>query len=526
MRCDPDGRRLVATGALSAGDAAPSTHPRPAGLQVGVVANLVGRAWPTLLGLFAIPLYIEWLGNEAYGLVGSFVVLQAVSAVLDMGLGATLTRQLARASAGSSTAQESRDLVRSLEFPYWAATALIAAASLVVAAPLATGWLKFETLPAETVRRAAVLMGVTAAAQLPFTLYSAGLLGLGRQILLNSVTVTIATIRIAGTVLVLKYVSTTIEAFFVCQLVASALQTAAGAVALWTSLPQAGRRARFDRGLLASNLRFAAGVAAITVVSIVLTQADKVVLTNILPLGEYAFYSIASQVAGALLMVAMPVFTSAFPRLSAIAARGDGAAESREYHRAGQVVAALALPCAVTLAAFSHDVLFGWTGKADVADNAALPTTLLVVGTAMNALMHVPYALMLAHGWTRLPLAMNSVAIVVLVPLVYWASVNHGLVGAAAVWIALNGAYVTIAVHLLHRRLLRGEKARWYLHDVGLPLVGALAGAALAHVVLPHAVGRPWLLARVAAVGATSLVGAALAASEIRALALGRFRGR
>jgi len=525
MRELSDGREPMGAGAaLTTDPPAPAALPRPAGLQVGVVANLIGRAWPAVLAALVVPLYLKWLGNEAYGLVASFVVLQSICAVLDMGLGATLTRQLARASAKPDAAQEARNLVRSLEVPYWAATALIALLALVVAAPLSSWWLRAESLPDETIRRAAVLMGLTAAAQLPFTLYSSGLLGLGRQVLLNTTTVSIATLRVGATVAVLKYVSPTIEAFFVCQLAAGALQTAAGAAALWASLPKTSAPARFDRELLRSNVRFAAGVAAITVVSIVLTQSDKIVLQHIVPLGTYAYYGIASQVAGVLLMAAMPVFTTAFPRLSSFVASGDAEKESREYHRASQVLAVLVLPAATTLAFFARDLLFGWTGKSDVAESAHLPTTLLVVGTALNALMHVPYALMLAHGWTKLPLMMNSIAIALLVPLVYFLSVQYGIAGAAAVWIALNAAYVTIAVHLLHRRLLRGEKAHWYLHDVGLPLLGALAGAALAHFVLPAASERAFLLARGAAVGVVSLVGAALASSEIRVLLASKLR--
>jgi hypothetical protein len=182
------------------------------------------------------------------------------------------------------------------------------------------------------------------------------------------------------------------------------------------------------------------------------------------------------------------------------------------------------IPAAVALAWFSRDVLFAWTGKADVADDAALATTHLVVGTALNGLMHVPYALMLAHGWTKLPLVMNVVAIVFLVPLVVWSSLRYGVAGAACVWIALNGAYVTISVHALHTRLLRAEKLRWYVRDVGLPLAGAFLGAAAADLVLPAASGRPLLMGRAMLVGAASLAAASLSASEIRAIVLAKLR--
>jgi hypothetical protein len=43
--------------------------------------------------------------------------------------------------------------------------------------------------------------------------------------------------------------------------------------------------------------------------------------------------------------------------------------------------------------------------------------------------------------------------------------------GAAFVWLLLNVGYVAICVPLTHRRILRGQVRRWYLDDVGRPLL-------------------------------------------------------
>ncbi len=48
------------------------------------------------MGFLFVPLYIKFIGIEAYGLIGLFFVMQALFAVMDMGLSATASREIAR----------------------------------------------------------------------------------------------------------------------------------------------------------------------------------------------------------------------------------------------------------------------------------------------------------------------------------------------------------------------------------------------------------------------------------------------
>ncbi|MDE2320337.1 MAG: hypothetical protein KGL31_00215 [candidate division NC10 bacterium] len=44
-----------------------------------IVANTLGKGWSMLMGLVFVPLYIKFLGMEAYGLIGFFATLQIAS---------------------------------------------------------------------------------------------------------------------------------------------------------------------------------------------------------------------------------------------------------------------------------------------------------------------------------------------------------------------------------------------------------------------------------------------------------------
>src|SRR5437867_2348206 len=229
-------------------------------LQRNIVANFVGKGWSVLMGVIFIPLYVKFMGVEAYGLVGFFLALQSVVSLMDAGLSMTLNRELARYSAQPGQAQEMRDVVRTLEIVYWGGAILIGVVVLLLAGPIARYWVKAEALSVNTVQRAVQLMGLILVFQWPFFFYASGLLGLQRQVLHSGLNTIWYTLRYAGAVVVLWLVSPTIVAFFTWQVIVSVVSTVLMATALWRSLPTGRQTPRFHGHLLRTVWRFTAGM--------------------------------------------------------------------------------------------------------------------------------------------------------------------------------------------------------------------------------------------------------------------------
>jgi O-antigen/teichoic acid export membrane protein len=443
-------------------------------LKSNIIANFLGRGWTAIMGLAFVPLYIKFMGIEAYGLVGFSVTIQSLSSLLDMGLSSTLNRELAILSAQEGKQQESRDLVRTLEIIYWGATIVICSVVVAISPWLAESWIQSQQLSVDSVRIAIALMGVVIACQFPSSLYAGGLLGLQRQVLLNSITVTMATLRGIGMILILWLVSPTIQAFFIWQAFVSLLQTLIIAAYLWRSLPKTQSRSRFRQDLWLGIWRFAAGMTGISLVSLILMQTDKIILSKMLTLEDFGYYNLAGTVASGVTIVIAPIFTSVFPRFSELVSQGEEKKLADLYHKSCQLLGVLVLPICVTLSLFAQDILLLWTGNPVIAEKAHLIVTLLTIGTSLNGLMNVPYALQLAYGWTKLALYINIVAIAMLIPSLFWLTSKYGSIGAASVWAILNSSYILIGIRFMHLRLLKGELNRWYCQDILRPLFGAL----------------------------------------------------
>jgi O-antigen/teichoic acid export membrane protein len=452
-------------------------------LKRNVIANYLGQGWAAVMGLAFIPLYIKYLGIEAYGLIGLFALLQAWFSLLDMGMTPTLGREMARFTAGNNSVESIRDLLRSIEVIALGIAICIAGGITLSANWIASSWLIVEALPAKVVAQALVLMGLVTAMRFMESVYHSSIVGLQRQVLLNVVNSSMATLRGLGAVGVLVWVSASIEAFFIWQGLVSIATLIILARITYANLPHAERAGRFNLADLRRVWRFAGGMMGITFLALLLTKVDKILLSKLLSLSEYGSYTLAAVVAGALYKVVTPITQAFYPRLCEMHARNDQAALINTYHKGAQLVSVSAGSAAIVVILFSEQFLRLWTQDPYLAKSSATLLSLLMLGNLLNALMWIPYQTQLAHGWTSLAVRLNIVAVVIIVPAILWATPRFGAEGAAWVWVSLNAGYLFVGIHLMYRRILSKEKWRWYYQDLFRPLIaGTVAAGTLAIV--------------------------------------------
>jgi O-antigen/teichoic acid export membrane protein len=493
------------------------------GTRRNLVANFAGTMWVAALALAFIPIYVRLLGVEAYGLVGFFTSMQAVFTLLDLGFGTTLNRELARLDPGSLHSTESRQLIQTLETIYWAA-ALAIAVLLCLSAPfIADRWIHRQTLSGETVRGALMLMAIAIGFAFPTSFYSGGLLGLQKHVRLNVALAGFGTLRWGGAAVLLT-IRPALIPFFAWQASVSALQT----LTLGTVFNHAAGIVPWRRYFAIRRLgrlkSFAMKLAAVTLLGALLTHADKLIVSRLAPLSVFGAYAIAATIAAGLVLIAMPFFTTVFPRLTQLSAAADESELRRVYHRVSQLLAAFLLPATVVAALFSREVLQAWTRQPEIALRAAPFLTVLAIGFGLHGLAHLPYALQLANGWVSLQMQLNIVAIVVLIPSSIVAVYRIGPIGAALAWVTLNLIYVVPGALIMHTRLLRGEQWTWYLVDLALPLCGALLIAVPARLLLASP-GLPSLAAIAALTFACSILWTPAARSWMREYVLLLRRG-
>ena len=438
-----------------------------------------------------MPADVRILGIEAYGLIGIYTALQAWMAVLDMGMTPTLTRETARSGALGETDNELRDLLTTLELIM---VGMAGAQWILLWASsgwLAAHWLQVGHLPMPVVSQAIAIIGGMLAARWISGLYRGGLMGLQKQIPLNVCTAVFATFRVAGVIPVLTWVSPSVSTFFIFQGSVSLLEVLFLRIWLWKCLPGQGRRGVFSPHAFRRVRGFAGGMTVITLLGTILTQMDKILLSRLLPLAQFGHYALANTVAASLFFMVTPVTGAFLPRLTQLACRSDPKSLSQTYHDGARLMSTLLFSAGISLVVFSDVILSLWLHDRALATVVSPILRLLVIGTIINGVLHMPYHLQVAHGWTRLSVISNGVSVAILVPAILLLVPHYGLTAAAGCWVALNVGQFFIVTPLMHRRFLKNEFWAWVWEDTGKQAFLALGTALTCRILWNHLATGP-----------------------------------
>lgn len=478
------------------------------------------------MGFVFVPQYIKFIGTEAYGLIGLFAVLTSILALFDFGLGSAGARELARNSGNTDigSAIALAEMVRTLEWILWGLSLLFGVLIFLVSPYIVRYWLNVGALGSDVAIRALELMAIGLAASWPSNFYSNCLQGLHKQVSANTLTVVLATTRGVGALLVLALYSSTVEAFFIWNAIMACISTIAMRRLVWLSYGGVPRR--FSAARLRSIRQFAVGMTGISVLSLVLRNADKAILSKLLSLEQFGYYTLAAMVANFLSMILGPLVSALYPRYTQIVATGNGQALSSLFRTSSQLIAVVVVPLGLTLSMFSYEILLAWTGNRTIVQAAYLVLSILALGTTFNSLLNAPYYVLLAHGRTGIAVRLNVVCVTAFVPLVYTMTNAYGLVGAAAAWLILNSAYLLITPTLIARAVLPGELGYWYVKSALFPVVAALTPLVLVRFCLSWGAGQSSVTNVVVIVCAYCLavVFAACAAPDLRTVLLRRLR--
>lgn len=483
-----------------------------------ILASYASQIYVTVLGIGIMPLYLRYMGAEAYGLVSFFTMMLSWFYLLDMGLTPTMAREMSRFRGGATDALSYRRLVRALRTIFLAIAFLGGGILFAFAGAIARDWLKVQQLPLSEVKFAVQMIALGVAVRWMAGLYRGVISGSELLVWLGSYNALIASLRFIGVLPVLLLVGATPKVFFTYQLFVAALELAGLIAKTHWLLPQipTGRHLGWSFNPVRQVLRFSLTIAFTSSVWVLVTQIDKLVLSTLLPLGEYGYFMLAVLVASAVGITTLPIAAVLMPRLARLDARREYLSVIKVYRDATQLACVVGLPVAFMLAAFAERVLFAWTGDPVLARHAAPILQLYALGNGVLVAAAFPYYLQYAKGDMRLHLIGNLVFLVLLVPLLVWATVTYGAVGAGWAWLISNCAYFAAWTPLVHRRFQPGLHRLWLIEDVAPPaFIAAIAGWGLSAISRVPTSRIPGILF-ILFLGTIALALAALASSTCR----------
>lgn len=488
-------------------------------LKRNIAVNYASQLYTTLIGILLVPLYLQYMGSEAYGLVGFFAMLQAWFNLLDLGLTPTIARESARFLGGAMPALAYRRLYRSLSVVFMVIAFTGGVGLFAMSNMVATNWLNLGQLAAADVVAAVQIMALCVALRWMGGLYRGVVSGSERLVWLGGFNALIATLRFVGVLVSMWIWGFTPAVFFWHQLAAAVIEVAwllAKCHALLPASGTTGEAIGWSFKPIQPLLRFSLTIAFTSSVWVLVTQTDKLILSGILPLADYGYFTLAVLVAGGITIVSGPISIALLPRLARLHAEGHAVELRQLYNQAAQLVSVIAGSIAVTLVVCPESLLFAWSGSREVTQATAPILRLYAIGNGLLALGAFPYYLQYARGNLRYHLIGNLVLVVVLIPAIVLAAMHAGGIGAGWVWVCMNAAYLLIWVAYVHGKLEPGLHWGWMRDNVIAILLPTLAAGWLLSLLRDGPQGRVQELVHAAAVAATCLLVATVSSPSLR----------
>jgi O-antigen/teichoic acid export membrane protein len=391
--------------------------------------NLVSLALPLALGVLTVPLYLERLGPDRYGVLSIGWVIIGYFSLFDLGLGLALTQLV------SEWAAKGRE--RELPALIWTGLGLMLAlgllgAVIVVASSGALAQHVFK-MPEELRGEGAaafVIMGVS----LPFVISTAGLSGvlnakerfdltsllrlvLGLATTLGALAVTFVTRHLAWVVSALLLVRIAIWAvhLFFCLRV----------------LPEL-RRGAVDRALVRPLLRFGGWVTVSNVVSPIMTNLDRFLIGALISSAAVAYYAAPYETVTRLWIIPGALTATLIPSFAAHRA-SDGGARDLLFERGVKFVFMALYPVALLVVTLAPEVLHLWLG-AEFAQRSAPVMRIIMIGVFVNSLAHVAQAFILGGGRPEVGAKLHLLELPPYLALLWWLTRTWGITGTSAAW--------------------------------------------------------------------------------------------
>lgn len=486
-------------------------------LRINVLASYASQIYLVIISIAILPIYIKYMGAEAYGLVGFFAMLQGLFSLLDFGLTPTISRQTAQYNAGVESALGFRQLFRSLSVIFTGIACIGGGLLCYFNHYIAEHWLKLENLAISDVLFSLQIMAVCIALRWMTGLYRGVINGFERIIWLSVISIVIATLRFPGVLLYMHYFGFTIKSFFAFQLIVAFIEFSTLIFKAYSLLPKIDQKENIGWSFspVKPILSFALTIAFTSFVWVLITQLDKFILSGILPLSEYGYFTLAVLVAGGILQIGAPISSAIMPRM----ARLHGEQKKKElknvYLGATQFVANIVVTAGIVLAILSKQVLYAWTGDILLAEKAAPILQLYAIGNAILTLGAFPYYLQYAKGNLKLHFIGNLITAIVLIPVIIWAAKNYGAIGAGWAWVTIQSVYIMFWVSYVHKIIEPNINQQWF--KAFLPSVCSVTIVAYSlSYFLNFSLDRTIVFFQICMVSFISLVVAVLSSKHVR----------
>lgn len=422
-------------------------------LARNAIFNLIGYAAPLLVAFIAVPLLIEGLGTERFGVLTLIFMAVGYFSLFDLGIGRATTKLVAETLA--------RQEIEALPKLVWTSLGMLSglglSASLVLGLcnPLLVS--RIFHIPAylqEETSRAFYLV----AASIPLVLGTAGTRGVleaqQRFGLISAIKVPVSSFFFAAPLLVLPF-SNSLCPITLALLGTRLVEFAAYAYFSLRLIPGIRKPHWPEISYVRSLLGFGGWLTVTNVVGPLMTYMDRFIVGGILTMTAVTYYATPYDFIARLAILPASILGVMFPALSASFLL-DTDRFALLYERTLVCVVYVMTPVVLMLTVAAHPFLEFWIGP-EFAAQSTLVFQLLALGALLNAVGQVSFSAIQAMGRPDLTAKIHLLELPLYLGMVWFLALRMGIAGAALACL-IRIAADTAILYRLAGRMVPGKE--------------------------------------------------------------------
>lgn len=429
--------------------------------------NLASQIYISILGVAFLPVLVKGIGGEAYGIIGFYSTLTIFFYLLDAGLTSIIGREASRLFSKNLSANKFAGVYQTLKIFFYVIAVIGGCTLLFLSNSIADNWLNFSQLTYSEVITTLQIMSIAIALRWLGGFYRGIIIGSENQVWLSLSNIFIATLRFGFVFYILQLFGYTLKIFFLYQLSLALLEL----VLLFFKSKKILKLFDLNQFEKLSNqeikriLKLSSGIAITTYIWVLTSQIDKLVLSGILSLEEYGFFSIATVIANSVLLLSGPISSAVMPRMASLYSQERIEELNELYSNTTQLLVVISGSVSVSIWFLSYPLLYLWVGDSEVARKSSSVLKLYAIGNGFASFSAVSYYYQYARGYLKYHIYGNILFVIILIPVMLFCAKRWGGEGAGWVWLILNVGYFLLWLPYAHRKLKLNSYKTWFLSD-------------------------------------------------------------
>jgi O-antigen/teichoic acid export membrane protein len=434
--------------------------------------NLIGLGTPLLVAVLSIPILIDALGVDRFGLLTLIWAVVSYFGLFDLGLGRAMTQQLAVVIAHEE--HERIGPLIATATVLMAGLGVLAGVLMAVVAPWGIGLVRGVPDQQEAIHAVYAM-----ALAMPAIILTSGFRGILEAKhafgIVNLIRFPMGLFTFLGPLAVVIYGEPRLDWIACVLTVGRVIACLVHAWCAWRVLPREYGFLSIHAKLLRPLSVSGGWMTVSNIISPFMGYVDRFVIGFIVSASAVAYYTIPQELVIKLWIVPGALTMVLFPTFAAQIFRRDEQAWVL-FKKAVHWLFVVLLPVTVAFVLFAHELLSLWISP-ELATHSTILLQIFAVGILINCMAHVPFTLIQSAGASRLTALAHTAELPFFLGVLWWLTSVYGVLGAAIAWLTRMVIDTVLMFALCSSLLEWSAKALLNARSLGMALLGVVAFA-------------------------------------------------